>query len=163
VSSLTAGDEAWMRIALEEAARARAAAEVPVGAVLVVDGRDVARGYNRTITDHDPAGHAEIVVLREAAARLGDFRTGGTLYVTLEPCLMCMGAMVQARIERLVYGARDPKAGAAASLYRIAEDARLNHRFDVAEGVLAAEAGVLLSSFFDELRRRKLRERSSPG
>ena len=144
-----------MRLALDEARAAGSAGEVPVGALLVVEGREVARGRNRTITDRDPSAHAEIVVLRAAATRLGDHRTGGTLYVTLEPCLMCMGAMVQARVERLVYGPRDPKAGAAVSLYRIAEDARLNHRFEVAEGVLAAEAGALLSEFFLKLRLRK--------
>lgn len=143
---------AWMRIALEEAESADREGEVPVGAVLVADGVEVARGHNRTITDLDPSAHAEIVVLRAAAARLGDHRVGGTLYVTLEPCLMCMGAMVQARVERLVFATRDPKAGAAVSLYQIAGDARLNHRFPVREGPLAGEAAELLRAFF---RRRR--------
>jgi tRNA(adenine34) deaminase len=143
-----------MRVALEQAEAAAAAGEVPVGACLVLDGREVARGHNRTIAERDPAAHAEIVVLRKAGRLLGDHRVGGTLYVTLEPCLMCMGAMVQARVDRLVFGALDPKAGAAISLYRIAEDARLNHRFDVTQGVCAEEAGALLSRFFGELRLR---------
>src|SRR6185295_261062 len=123
-------------------------------------GRMAARTHNRTVADRDPAAHAEVLALRAAGRELGDFRVGGTLYVTLEPCLMCMGAMVQARIERLVFGARDPKAGAAVSLYRIAEDARLNHRFAVAEGLMAAEAGALLTRFFAE---RRLRKRECPG
>jgi len=144
-----------MRVALDEARAAGSIGEVPVGAVLVVEGREIARGHNRTISDRDPCAHAEIVVLREAAARLCDHRTGGTLYVTLEPCLMCMGAMVQARVARLVYGPRDPKAGAAASLYHVADDPRLNHRFEVVEGVLAAESGALLTAFFSDLRLRK--------
>jgi len=143
-----ADDVQWMRVALAQAEAAATAGEVPVGAVLVVGERALAQAHNRTIADKDPSAHAEVVALREAARILGDYRTGGTLYVTLEPCLMCMGAMVQARVERLVFGARDPKAGAAVSLYRIAEDRRLNHRFEVAEGPLAAEAGALLSGFF---------------
>ena len=155
---LDAGDVAdadvrWMRFALDEAARAAVAGEVPVGAVLVHDGRETARGHNRTITDRDPTAHAEIVALRAAAAGAGDHRTGGTLYVTLEPCVMCMGALVQARVERLVFAARDPKAGAARTLYEIGADARLNHRFPVAEGPLADEAAALLSGFFRALRR----------
>jgi tRNA(adenine34) deaminase len=149
-------DASYMRLALAEAEAAAHGGEVPIGAVLLVDdGRLCVRAHNRTIADRDPAAHAEILVLREAARALGDHRTGGTLYVTLEPCLMCMGAMVQARIHRLVFAARDPKAGAAVSLYRIAEDVRLNHRFAVTEGVMAAEAGALLSGFFAERRLRK--------
>ena len=134
--------------ALEQASLAAAAGEVPVGAVLVRDGELVAEGGNRTISDRDPSAHAEIVVLRAAAASIGNHRVGGTLYVTLEPCLMCMGALVQARVERLVFAAPDPKAGAAVSLYRIAEDVRLNHRFQVDQGPLAEEASKLLSDFF---------------
>ena len=143
-----------MQVALAEARAAHAAGEVPVGAVLVVDGREVARAHNRTLVDRDPSAHAEVLVLRAAASKLGHHRTGGELYVTLEPCLMCMGAMVQARVARLVFGARDPKAGAAVSLYRVAEDARLNHRFAVAEGLLGTEAGELLRAFFTERRLR---------
>jgi tRNA(adenine34) deaminase len=141
-----------MRIAFEEATRADAYEEVPVGAVLVVKGREIARGHNRTIIDRDPSSHAEIVVLRKAGMLGGDHRVGGTLYVTLEPCVMCMGALVQARVDRLVFGARDPKAGAAVSLYELGSDERLNHRFMVDEGLLAEESGELLKSFF---RRRR--------
>lgn len=141
-----------MREALAEAREAERCDEVPVGAVLVVDGRIVARGHNRTITDRDPSAHAEIVALRAAASAAGDHRVGGTLYVTLEPCVMCMGALVQARIGRVVFAARDPKAGAAVSLYEIGSDQRLNHRFPVHEGPLADEAGDLLRAFF---RRRR--------
>src|SRR5262245_9692127 len=118
-----------MKIALDEAARARELGEVPIGAVFVAGGLEIARGGNRTRADVDATAHAEIIVLREAARRRGDARLGGTLYVTLEPCVMCMGALVLARVRRLVYGADDPKAGAARSLYEIASDARLNHRF----------------------------------
>jgi tRNA(adenine34) deaminase len=145
-------DGDWMRVAFEEAARAEALDEVPVGAVLVVEGREIARGHNRTIVDRDPTAHAEIVALRQAAMLAGDHRVGGTLYVTLEPCVMCMGALVQARIDRLVFAARDPKAGAAVSLYEIGNDGRLNHRFMVDEGPLAEESGELLRRFFRRLR-----------
>ena len=145
-------DVDWMRVAVEEARRAEACDEVPVGAVLVVDGREAARGHNRTIRDRDPSAHAEIVALRAAAHAAGDHRVGGTLYVTLEPCTMCMGALVQARVERLVFAARDPKAGAAVSLYAIGSDARLNHRFPVEEGPLAEEASELLRGFFRHRR-----------
>jgi tRNA(adenine34) deaminase len=141
-----------MRVAFDEAARAEALDEVPVGAVLVLEGREFARGHNRTIVDRDPSAHAEIVVLRQAAMIAGDHRVGGTLYVTLEPCVMCMGALVQSRVDRLVFAARDPKAGAAVSLYQIGSDERLNHRFMVDEGPLAEESGELLRSFF---RRRR--------
>jgi tRNA(adenine34) deaminase len=144
-----------MAAALEQARAAERAGEVPIGAVLVVDGSVRARAHNRTIADRDPTAHAEILALRGAAHDFGDHRIGGTLYVTLEPCLMCMGAMVQARLERLVFGAHDPKAGAAVTLYRIAEDARLNHRFAVTGGVLESEAGALLSEFFARRRLRK--------
>ncbi len=146
-------DRQWMLEALGQARLARDAGEVPVGAVLVVDGEVVGRGFNETIGSTDPTAHAEIVALRTGASRLGNYRTGGVLYVTLEPCLMCMGAMVQARVDRLVYGADDPKAGAASSLYAIADDERLNHGFDVSSGVLADEAAELLRDFFKERRR----------
>ncbi|MFN2428127.1 MAG: tRNA adenosine(34) deaminase TadA [Candidatus Binatia bacterium] len=142
-----------MRAAMDEAERADACGEVPVGAVFVLDGHAVGRGHNRTIADQDPSAHAEIVVLRAAARAAGDHRVGGTLYVTLEPCIMCMGALVQARVERVVFAARDPKAGAAVSLYEIGSDVRLNHRFPVVEGPLAAEASALLRAFF---RRRRV-------
>lgn len=141
-----------MALALREAELAAGSGEVPVGAVLVVGETEVARAHNHTIVDSDPSAHAEILVLRAGAKRLGNHRTGGTLYVTLEPCIMCMGAMVQARIERLVFAARDPKAGAAVSLYEIAADRRLNHRFLTEQGPLAEQSAALLARFFRERR-----------
>ena len=143
-----------MQLALREARSAALAGEVPVGAVLVVEGRAVAVAANRTLADVDPSAHAEIVALRTAARQMGNHRTGGTLYVTLEPCAMCMGALVQGRVERLVYGADDPKAGAAVSLYRLGEDERLNHRMAVEGGLLADESAKLLADFFAERRGR---------
>jgi tRNA(adenine34) deaminase len=129
-----------------------------VGAVVAIDGRVVARAGNDSIRRHDPTGHAEIRALRRAARRVGQYRlTDATLVVTLEPCLMCMGALVHARVARLVYGATDPKAGAATSLYRIAEDRRLNHRFPVDASVLAEECGALLREFFAARRARNSR------
>jgi len=147
-----------MREALADARRAGARGEIPVGAVVAIDGRVVARAGNDSIRRHDPTGHAEIRALRRAARRVGQYRlTDATLVVTLEPCLMCMGALVHARVARLVYGATDPKAGAATSLYRIAEDRRLNHRFPVDAGVLAEECGALLREFFAARRARNSR------
>jgi tRNA(adenine34) deaminase len=147
-----------MRVALNEARRAGARGEVPIGAVVAVDGRIVARAGNASIAPHDPTGHAEVRALRRAARRLGTYRlTGATLVVTLEPCLMCMGAMVHARIRRLVFGAHDPKAGAAVSLYRVAEDRRLNHRFPISGGLEAAACGALVRDFFTSRRARNRR------
>ena len=145
-------DAQWMQQAIDEARRAEGIDEVPVGAVLVRGGVLVARGHNRTIADSDPTAHAEIVALRAAALADGDHRVGGTLYVTLEPCSMCMGAMVQARVERLVFATRDPKAGAAVSLYSIGSDVRLNHRFASEEGPLADESAEILRAFFRKRR-----------
>lgn len=145
------GDALWMQRALEQArAGARSdAEEVPVGAVVVLDGRLLAESHNRIRTDHDPTGHAELVVLRRAARRIGDTRLhDATLYVTLEPCAMCAGAMVLARIRRLVYGADDPKTGMCGSLGCIVQDPRLNHRIPLTRGVLGAESGELLRDFF---------------
>ena len=150
--AVTAADLEWMRIALDEAELAAERGEVPVGAVFVAGGLEVVRGSNRTQVDVDATAHAEMVVVRAAARLRGDSRLGGTLYVTLEPCLMCMGALVLARIRRLVFGASDLKAGAAVSLYQIAGDERLNHRFAVDGGALAEECGQLLSAFFRERR-----------
>ena len=147
-----------MGIALADARRAGARGDIPVGAVAAIHGRIVGRAGNDSIRRLDPTGHAEIRALRRAARRVGQYRlTEVTLVVTLEPCLMCMGAMVHARIARLVYGATDPKAGAAVSLYRVAEDRRLNHRFPVDGGVLADECGALLREFFAARRRRNAR------
>ena len=138
-----------MREALEEARLAEASGEVPIGAVLVVDGAVVARGFNRPIGAVDPTAHAEVVVLREAAARAGNYRlTGAELYVTVEPCLMCVGALVHARVARVVYGAPEPRAGALGSATNALDTPGLNHRFVVDGGVLAEECGALLQRFF---------------
>ena len=146
-------DEHWMSIALDEARAAAAAGDVPVGAVVVIDDRIVGRGHNRREVDSDPTAHAEIVSLREAARTLGHWRVEGTLVVTQEPCPMCAGALVNARVARLVYGCPNPKAGAVATLYQIVSDARLNHRVEVKSGVRAAECAEVLQRFFAELRR----------
>lgn len=146
-------DEALMREALAEARRAEAAGEVPVGAIVVIDGEIVARGFNCPIGAVDPTAHAEIVALREAAVRAGNYRlTGAELYVTVEPCLMCVGAAVHARVRRLIYGAPEPKAGALGSATDALAVPGLNHRFEVTGGVLAEECGALLQTFF-RLRR----------
>ena len=151
--SADADDARYMALALAEARRAEDEGEVPVGAVVVMDGRVMGRGRNRVIAASDPTAHAEILALREAAAASGNYRlTGAALYATLEPCAMCCGAAVNARVARVIYGAADPKAGAAESLYRLLEDARLNHRAAVSAGVLKQECGVLLSRFFQKRR-----------
>lgn len=144
----------FMRLALQEAQKAREYGEVPVGAVIVAKtGMVLAQAGNRSIIDHDPAGHAEMVALRAAGRRLENYRLlDTTLYVTIEPCVMCAGAMVHARIGRLVFGAVDPKAGAIVSQYRISGDGKLNHQMDVEGGVLAHECAELLTSFFKEKR-----------
>ena len=142
-------DDRFMLLALDEARQAAEAGEVPVGAVVVLAGRVLARGHNRPIALHDPTAHAEILALRDAAHELGNYRlTGATLYATIEPCVMCCGAAVHARIARLVYGADDAKAGAVQSVHRLLEDARLNHRVEVTAGVRATECGARLSEFF---------------
>jgi len=143
-----------MQAALRQAELAERAGEVPVGAVVAVDGAIVGEGANRTIGDCDPTAHAEIVALRAAARRLGNHRlVGATLYVTLEPCIMCAGAIVQARLARVVFGCRDPKAGALGSVYDVAGDARLNHVFAVEVGVEEERCRELLQAFFRERRR----------
>ncbi len=142
-------DQEFMQAALEAARQAEQSGEVPVGAVVIIDGQIVSRAGNRTITDCDPAGHAEIIALREAAGKIRNHRLlGATLYVTIEPCVMCAGAMIQARIARLVYGADDAKGGAVRSCFSILKHERLNHRVDVTSGVSAEEAAALLSAFF---------------
>lgn len=142
-------DVEFMRLALDEAGLAAEAGEVPIGALVVQNGKILARAGNRTIRDCDPTAHAEIVALREAAGMLGNYRLADTtLYVTIEPCSMCAGAMIQARIARLVYGADDPKGGAVRSCFEVLSNSRLNHQVDVVSGVLAAESGALLQSFF---------------
>ena len=143
-----------MRAALAEAKVAAEAGEVPVGAVVAVGGEIVARDHNRSETDSDPSAHAEIVALRAAAQDLGNYRlNNATLYVTLEPCAMCMGALVQARIERLVFGAYDPKAGAAGSAIDLSDSPSFNHRFEINGGVLAEECGAVLKTFFESKRK----------
>lgn len=138
-----------MGLALEEAACAAQAGEVPVGAVVVLDGRLVGRGHNAPIALHDPTAHAEIVALRAAARETGNYRlAGATLYATIEPCAMCCGAALHARVARLVYGADDAKAGAVRSLHRLLDDPRLNHRVEVTAGVRADACGTALSEFF---------------
>jgi tRNA(adenine34) deaminase len=150
------GDERGMRLALGEAAQAAMRGEVPVGAVVLLGGQVIGAGSNARESAQDPTAHAEIVALRQAAARIGSWRLcGATLYVTQEPCLMCAGAIVNARVERLVYGCPNPKAGAVRTLYQVVEDVRLNHRVVVRAGVLAQECGALLTMFFENLRARK--------
>ena len=146
-------DEHFMRLALAEAQKAMEAGEVPVGAVVVRGGEIIAAAHNEPVGRRDPSAHAEIVALRRAAAAVGNYRLAGTtLYATIEPCLMCAGALIHARVSRLVFGATDPKGGAVVSLYRVLEDYRLNHRTDVTAGVLAAECSEILSRFFREKR-----------
>ncbi len=155
VGSGEMNDLQGMKLALAEAARARAAGEVPVGAVILHRGEVVGRGHNRREGDADPLAHAELRAIGEATRALGDWRLSGcTMYVTLEPCAMCAGALVNSRVDRLVFGARDPKAGFCGSLGDIVRDSRLNHRLEVEEGVLADECGRLLTKFFETLRSR---------
>jgi len=156
-------DSYWMGKALAQAANAGRRGEVPIGAVLVRDGVVIGRGYNLREGKQDPCAHAELLAIRQAAKRLGAWRlTGTTLYVTLEPCPMCMGAIILARVERLVFGCFDPKAGAAGSLYDLTCDRRFNHRVEVTSGVRGEECSAMLSDFFRELRLRK-KERLAPG
>ncbi|MFQ5349760.1 MAG: tRNA adenosine(34) deaminase TadA [Thermoanaerobaculia bacterium] len=149
-------DAAWMEEALAEARRAAELGEVPVGAVVVKAGELVGRGHNRREVDGDPLAHAEMLALRQASAAAAGWRLdGATLYVTLEPCAMCAGALVLSRVDRLVFGARDPKAGFCGSLGNLVADPRLNHRIEVAEGVGGEEASRLLRGFFARLRERR--------
>ncbi len=148
-------DADYMNMALELARQAAALGEVPVGAVVVRDGEVIGRGFNRPIGGHDPSAHAEIAALRDAGQQVGNYRLpGATLYVTLEPCTMCIGAMFHARIARVVFGARDPKTGAAGSVLDLFAESRLNHHASVEGGVLATECGALLSSFFAARRQK---------
>jgi tRNA(adenine34) deaminase len=145
--------ERFMRTALAEAGRGLEAGEVPVGAVVVVDGEIVGRAHNEPIALIDPTAHAEILALRAAAQKIGNYRLpDATLYATLEPCAMCCGAIIQARLARLVYGATDPRAGAVESNHRLLDDPRLNHRVETRGGILADECGTLLKRFFETKR-----------
>ena len=153
LTSEVSADTFWMSRALVHARTAAARAEVPVGAVIVRSGHVLGEGHNRTVADADPTAHAEVIAIRQAAAVVGDWRLlDCTLYVTLEPCTMCAGSIVLARIPRVVYGARDPKAGMVDSLGDLLRDPRLNHRCEVTGGVLAEESGELLRAFFRERR-----------
>jgi tRNA(adenine34) deaminase len=144
-----------MRLALAQAERAGAAGEVPIGAVVVLDDRVIGEGFNQPISSNDPTAHAEVVALRAAAAAIGNYRlTGAVMYVTVEPCLMCVGAMIHARIGLIVYGAAEPKAGALQSMTRAHELPGLNHRVQIVDGVLADESKALLQAFFQARRQR---------
>jgi len=155
-SGAEAADAGFMGEALEEARRAAVEDEVPVGAVVVLDGAVIGRGHNQPIALADPTAHAEVLALRAAGAERGNYRlAGATLYVTVEPCPMCCGAALHARVARVVYGAADPKAGAARSLYRLLEDERLNHRVSVTPGIRGEECAALLRGFFETRRQTR--------
>ena len=155
-------DDYWMGLALREARKAEDRSEVPIGAILVRDGVVVGRGYNLREGKQDPSAHAELIAIRKAAKKIGNWRlTGTTLYVTLEPCLMCMGLIILARIERVVFGCFDLKGGAAGSLYDLSDDRRLNHRVVLSPGVRETECSALLSNFFAALRRAKGKKEES--
>jgi tRNA(adenine34) deaminase len=146
-------DYDFMKIALEEAEEAYRRGEVPVGAVMVREGNILARAHNSPIVRNDPSAHAEMLALRQAAELIGNYRLAGAeLYVTLEPCVMCAGAIVHARLERVIFGARDPKCGAVVSLYNILNDKRLNHQVKITEGILREECGEIMSRFFQQKR-----------
>jgi tRNA(adenine34) deaminase len=152
-------DEQYMRLALDEAAQAEAEGEVPVGAVVVCHSSIVGRGHNRNLLNNDPTAHAEVLALRQAAQILGNHRLADCeLYVTIEPCAMCAGALVHARLKRLVYGASDPKAGAVQSVLQVLNNPRLNHQMEVVSGVMATESTALLQAFF----RRRRAEQKQP-
>jgi tRNA(adenine34) deaminase len=156
VTMPSGNDAAWMELALEQAALAAAAGEVPVGALVIKDGEVLGRGHNRNLLDDDPTAHAEIVALRQAAARLGNHRlTGCTMVATIEPCSMCAGALIHARIARLVYGAPDPKAGATGSVLQVINHPGLNHRMEVTAGVLAEKCSAVLQDFFRQKRHQQ--------
>lgn len=155
-SPAAAHDEQWMEEALREAQLAQSQGEVPVGAVIICDGRVVGRGWNRPISTNDPAAHAEIIALREAGLALGNYRLSECeLFVTIEPCAMCAGAITHARIKRLVYGADDPKAGAVKSVMTVVNHPSLNHRIEIVGGVLAARAMEMVQAFFRDRRTRQ--------
>ena len=146
-------DEPFMDLALAEAKKAEGAGEVPVGAVIVADGVVIARGFNQPVSLNDPTAHAEIAVLREACRKVGNYRlSNATMYCTVEPCMMCAGAMIHARLARLVFGTPDPKTGSAGSIYNVLTDPRLNHRVEVASGIREDECAGLLRDFFARRR-----------
>ena len=154
MSADMSSDQIWMALALEQARFAGAQGEVPVGAVVVKDGEVIGRGFNRPISSHDPSAHAEMVALRDASQRLGNYRlTDCDLYVTLQPCVMCSGAIFHSRIRHVIFGAADPKTGVAGSVMNLYDAKPLNHHADVRGGVLAEESGALLQSFFAARRK----------
>jgi tRNA(adenine34) deaminase len=154
-------DSYWMGLALKEAGKAADLDEAPIGAVIVSGGKIIGRGHNLREGKNDPTAHAEMIAIRKAAKKSGGWRlTGSTIYVTLEPCLMCMGAILLSRLDRVVYGCRDPKGGAAGSLYDLSCDVRLNHRLALTRGVREEECSAILSGFFAELRQRKKNKNS---
>jgi tRNA(adenine34) deaminase len=149
-------DQAWMELAIEEAKKAEQIGEVPIGAILIKDGEVVGKGYNLREINHDPTAHAEMVAIREACERLSAWRLlDCTLYVTLEPCPMCAGAIVQSRVKRVVYGTGDPKAGCAGTLMNLLQEPRFNHETEVTSGILQAECAALLTNFFRNLRNKR--------
>ncbi|MFS0577524.1 tRNA adenosine(34) deaminase TadA [Sporosarcina sp. 179-K 3D1 HS] len=155
-------DRSFMRLAIEEAKKAKKLGEVPIGAVIIHDGNVIAQAHNLRETSQNAVTHAELSAIQEACQKLGSWRLEQTtLYVTLEPCPMCAGAILQSRIPRVVYGARDPKGGCVDSLYRLLNDPRFNHECDVTEGVLAEECGEMLSAFFKAIRERKKRQKKA--
>lgn len=155
-------DVYWMKRALNLARKAESIGEVPIGALIVKEGTIIGKGFNQRESRNDPSAHAEMIAIRQAARKLNAWRlTGSTLYVTLEPCPMCMGAILLARVDRLIFGCLDPKAGAAGSLYNLADDTRFNHRVALESGVMRAECSEILSSFFRKLRSAKKALRES--
>ncbi|MCW9050092.1 MAG: tRNA adenosine(34) deaminase TadA [Deltaproteobacteria bacterium] len=162
VTATAEQDRFFMQAALEEAALAEALKEVPIGAVVVHAGQIIGRGHNLRETDQDPTAHAEMIAIRQAAEQLGSWRLiDCTLYVTLEPCVMCMGGIILARIPHLVFGCRDPKVGAAGSIYNFADDERFNHQVQIREGVLREECSDQLSSFFRTIREQKQQKKQN--
>ncbi len=156
VKGVTMDDAYWMGVALREAKKAAKRGEVPIGAVIVRDGTVLGRGYNLREGKQDPTAHAEIIAIRKASSKIGAWRlTGATIYVTLEPCVMCMGAILLARFDRVVFGCHDPKGGAAGSLYDLSDDSRLNHRVALTVGIRVEECSEILSNFFANLRKLK--------
>lgn len=154
---MTNHDTQFMHLALEQARAAGANGEVPIGAVAVRENNVIARAHNVREATHNPLGHAEVLLIQQLSIQLGTWRLDDvTIYVTCEPCIMCAGALLQARIARVVYGCADPKAGACESLYRLLDDARLNHRIPVTRGVLGTECGAILSEFFRALRNKTI-------
>ena len=161
-SDMLREDERFMRAAMAQAQKARLLDEVPIGCVIVREGKIIARGYNRRNTDRNTISHAEMNAIRKASRKLGDWRLeGSTIYVTLEPCQMCSGAIVQSRIDRCVIGAMNPKAGCAGSVMNLLQIAQFNHQVEITKGVLGEACGQMLSDFFRDLRRRKSREDSA--